>query len=381
MAQGRFSMSELSGNDIPGMARLLASTLDLGDLKSFVYASTGDQLFASYVPENLPLTEMIEQLLIKLEKLGKTGDFLAYVYVNRPGKKNVRAAIVKFFPEAVSVPDQKIDLSAQTAGVPQDDAPTNAVVPGLQRNVRPYLAKLDVRVWQNRLLKIERQVCRVELEGQALGTGFLVGPDTVLTNWHVFEIAKNAGKLDKIGCRFDYVRLPNGDTDPGQLITITGADAIDGSPYSAAEITTKPDDPPPTKDQLDYALLRLASRAGEQQIEGAPRGWIKLPAATLPLAADSPILIVQHPEGSPMKLALDTQAVIGLNGNGTRIRYRTNTEPGSSGSPVFTMDWDIVALHHSGDPKWANPAFNQGVPIELIQQRLSAKGLGNALGR
>ena len=44
-----------------------------------------------------------------------------------------------------------------------------------------------------------------------------------------------------------------------------------------------------------------------------------------------------------MKLALDTQAVVGLNGNGTRIRYRTNTDPGSSGSPVVG-DWDSVGL-------------------------------------
>jgi len=81
-----------------------------------------------------------------------------------------------------------------------------------------------------------------------------------------------------------------------------------------------------------------------------------------------------------MKLALDTQAVVGLNGNGTRIRYRTNTDPGSSGSPVFTMDWDIVALHHYGDPNWQKPLFNQGVPIELIRQHIDKSGFGNALG-
>ena len=81
-----------------------------------------------------------------------------------------------------------------------------------------------------------------------------------------------------------------------------------------------------------------------------------------------------------MKLALDTQAVIGANANGTRVRYRTNTDPGSSGSPCFTMDWDLVALHHYGDPKWLNPLFNQGVPIELIRRHIEANGLGNMLG-
>jgi hypothetical protein len=109
----------LNGKDIAELAKLLTTTLDVDDLKNFVCASTGEELFASYVPENLPLGVMIRELLIQLEKLGTTADFLAYVYVNRPGKRAVRDAIVKFFPEAIVVPGQKNDLSAQTAGVRQ----------------------------------------------------------------------------------------------------------------------------------------------------------------------------------------------------------------------------------------------------------------------
>jgi V8-like Glu-specific endopeptidase len=373
-------MGALSGEDIKKLAKLLATTLSFDDLAIFVHASTGDRLFDVFVSKDQPKIPMIVQLLNALEDLGSTEKFLAYVYVNRPGRQDVRAAIIALFPEAVAVPDKSIDLSAQKAGAPQAEAPTNAAAPGLQRNVRPYLAKLDVLVWQDRLMKIERQVCRVELAGDALGTGFLVGPDTVLTNWHVFEVARKAGKVGQLGCRFDYARLPNGQTQPGQLVMLDAAGGIDTSPYSPAEQTANPDNPLPTMEQLDYALLRLASRVGEQQIDGVARGWITLPKAVVPLAADSPILIVQHPEGTPMKLALDTQAVIGLNGNGTRLRYRTNTDPGSSGSPVFTMDWDIVALHHYGDPKWQAPLFNQGVPIELIRQHIEKGGFGNALG-
>jgi hypothetical protein len=33
------------------------------------------------------------------------------------------------------------------------------------------------------------------------------------------------------------------------------------------------------------------------------------------------------------------------------VHYRTDTAPGSSGSPVFNDQWEIVALHHSGVPK------------------------------
>jgi V8-like Glu-specific endopeptidase len=373
-------MGKLSGEDIKRLATLLSGTLSLNDLESFVYASTGDRLFVEYVAPGKPLRPTISDLLIALEDIGSTSKFLSYVYANRPGRPDVRTEIVKSFPDAVAVPEQKIELSAQTAGAPQADAPTNAHAPGLQRNVRPYLAKLDIRVWQSRLVQIERRVCRVELEGNAVGTGFLVGPDTVLTNWHVFEAAKNQGKVDALGCRFDYELLPDGKVQPGQLIMLQAGGLVDSSPYSVAEGTDKPENPLPTTAELDYALLRLASRVGEQQVDGAARGWIALPKAVLPLTADSPILIVQHPQGTPMKLAMDTQAVIGLNGNGTRINYRTNTDPGSSGSPVFTMDWDLVALHHSGDPSWVNPTYNQGVPIELVRQRIEASGFGNALG-
>ena len=48
----------------------------------------------------------------------------------------------------------------------------------------------------------------------------------------------------------------------------------------------------------------------------------------------------------PLKLAPDTEAVLSVNANGTRVRYANNTEPGSSGSPVFDINWNLVALHH-----------------------------------
>jgi hypothetical protein len=373
-------MERLSGQDIAQLARLLAGTLSFDDLESFVHASTGDRLYDVFVSPDQPKLPMLVKLLNTLEDFGKTGSFLAYVYRNRPGRADIRSAIVRLCPDAVELPTQTIELSAQKAGVAQPDAPTDAMAPGLQRNIRPYLAKLDIKVWASRLEQIERRVCRVELDGNALGTGFLVGPDTVLTNWHVAEIASNAGRLDQLGCRFDYQKLPDGRVEPGQLIALQPGGCIDSSPYSPAERTPQPDDPPPNPAELDYALLRLATRVGEQQVDGGARGWIALPESVLPLPADAPILIVQHPEGSPMKLAMDTQAVIGLNRNGTRIRYRTNTEGGSSGSPAFSMDWDLVALHHYGDPQWQRPLFNQGVPIELIRRRIDANGFGNMLG-
>ena len=92
-------------------------------------------------------------------------------------------------------------------------------------------------------------------------------------------------------------------------------------------------------------------------------------------------MIAQHPDGKPLKLAIDTESVIGVNTNRTRVRYATNTEAGSSGSPVFDLDWKLVALHHLGDPAYDHPAaYNQGVPIDKIRDRLAKTGKADALG-
>jgi V8-like Glu-specific endopeptidase len=89
------------------------------------------------------------------------------------------------------------------------------------------------------------------------------------------------------------------------------------------------------------------------------------------------LYIVQHPDGKPMQIALDTEAVVGVNEKGTRVKYTTTTEPGSSGSPCFGPDWQCVALHHSGDPKYLlqgqKPEFNQGIPLRAIRTLLQER--------
>ncbi|MHC2394885.1 hypothetical protein ACVMFA_007316 [Bradyrhizobium liaoningense] len=226
---------------------------------------------------------------------------------------------------------------------------------------------------------IERQVCRVEISGNASGTGFLVGPDAVLTNWHVVEAAKNSGRMDDVACRFDYLKLVNGSRQQGVAVGLSPEGCASYRKYSASEKTSTPDVPAPTSDELDYALLKLARPIGRED-EGGARGWIKLPEAEMPMKKGDPVIIVQHPDGSPMKLALDTDAIIAVNENGTRVRYATNTEAGSSGSPCFTLDWELIALHHFGDPAWVEPLYNQGVPAQLIRAAIVTDGQAELLG-
>src|SRR5689334_21668531 len=141
----------------------------------------------------------------------------------------------------------------------------------------------------------------------------------------------------------------------------------------------------PQPDHLDYALLRVDGAPGTEPIGGTAepgalaRKWIELPTQPYDFHPNTALFIVQHPQGDPLQLALDTDALIGVNANRTRVRYRTNTLPGSSGSPCFNSNWELVALHHGGDPDH-KPTYNQGIPIHTILKTLSGHGHKDAIG-
>jgi V8-like Glu-specific endopeptidase len=146
-----------------------------------------------------------------------------------------------------------------------------------------------------------------------------------------------------------------------------------------------PLDQDPPADRLDYALLRLAEAAGNDTVgdksnsAGNKRGFIAWPANPFNPVAGSGLSIMQHPRGDPLKLVLDDDGVMSLNGNQTRLRYETNTERGSSGSPCFTFKWELVALHHSGDPDFDpahKPAYNEGIPMTAITKLLKKREIG-----
>jgi endonuclease G, mitochondrial len=76
----------------------------------------------------------------------------------------------------------------------------------------------------------------------------------------------------------------------------------------------------------------------------------------------------------------------------TGVHYVADTMEGSSGSPVFNRNWEIVALHHSGKPfpkesvasagkrLWKGKfRVNEGVPIRAILADFKKKGLDRHL--
>ena len=268
----------------------------------------------------------------------------------------------------------------------------------LEKIVEQTSSFLNVDVWIQKIAVLQYQICRIVLDEGATavprGTGFLIGPSTVITNHHVVENAIK-GSIDpkRLRAQFDYRVLIDGSVSAGRFVKLApgGEWIIDRSPLSAVDLRPHPIETDVAEEELDYAILRLSEPVGSRPAGPAkaeagatarPRGWIDLTAPAPKAAPRSSVLIVQHPNGEPMKLAIGTNSVVGYSPSERRIRYLTNTLPGSSGSAVFDENWRILALHHSGDPSSPtnNDEYNEGIPIPAIVALLRKRGLMEKIG-
>jgi V8-like Glu-specific endopeptidase len=259
----------------------------------------------------------------------------------------------------------------------------------LEKIVNESNSFLDIAAWLGRLTEIEGYVCRIATQAalglRARGSGFLVGPSIVLTNHHV--VADVDPKQLRV--QFDYRVLKDGSTDSGTIVGVNHHSGnswkIDVAPHGAIDTQVHPIEIEPAETELDYALLRLDTPVGSLPIGPAAqgtalkkRGWLDLTQCAAQAEVSTAIVIVQHPSGLPMKLAFETNGVVGYSPNGLRMRYRTNTLRGSSGSPVFNQDLEILALHHAGDPEYPkldSGEYNEGIPIPALLKQLKQRNV------
>jgi Effector-associated domain 1/Trypsin-like peptidase domain len=224
----------------------------------------------------------------------------------------------------------------------------------------------NVEEWRVRMIKSELAVCRIEIPKYAgVGTGFLLGPNIVMTNYHVMEdVILDPDLRDTVILRFDYKKSADGKT------------LASGKEYQLMDKEWLVDYS--SEKELDYVLLCVDKVPGKEPIadqQGAPtRGW--LTPLSHSFTRGEPLLIIQHPKADPLKFAVGS--VIDIQPDGHRVRYSANTLGGSSGSPCFTANWELVALHRAGERRVA-PTYNEGVPFSAILERLKRKGLTERL--
>ena len=230
--------------------------------------------------------------------------------------------------------------------------------------------------------------------GRKFGTGFLVGPDLIITNMHLFDDLIGTMGAAEVPKRFlavfdyEFGELPSsfdalhdehrftvvGFSDPHWLVTSSPAHSRDG-------LIDLPTDQEvlELRHCLDFAVIRLTNAVGKQSIPHRgmqPRGWFR--AAALSDANYDPniqIAVLQHPQGFHRMFSFGrlTEAPKCK----SRVRYdRAGTSKGSSGSPCIVPNAGLIGLHNAAVKPNGVLKANQAIRFDRIQEMIQPV-LGN----
>jgi hypothetical protein len=277
-------------------------------------------------------------------------------------------------PSIVTLATLPSSIEVWAAG---DKAAQPLASPGLEKLINAAAGFADVAVFRHGLAEAEVRTAQIEIGGKVHGTGFLVGKSLLLTNWHVVQNARANAVA-----RFDHKVLPGGTVaGKGRVVPFAADWLVAQSPHDSPQLELGKEGPPPGT--WDFALIRLAEPVASQGIGpqqsagGDPRGHYDLDGSDYDFENGEPLLIVGHPNGRPMQLSYASPSGAKRIKHLNRVRYHTNTEGGSSGSPVFNRNWRVVALHHAAGPTTLpgefnlhTRDFNQGIAIAAIVTNL-----------
>ncbi|MFN7937760.1 MAG: DNA/RNA non-specific endonuclease [Bryobacteraceae bacterium] len=207
-----------------------------------------------------------------------------------------------------------------------------------------------------------KAVARILLpNGVPEGTGFLISDRLLITNNHVIPTAKAA---ETMFAEFGY------EIDLGKRTPAPVRFRLDPKAFFETD----------DRDDLDYTVVALGAPLTSGTAT-TPFGRCPLSAAEMKHTVGEPINIVEHPDGDYKQVVVRENRLV--HRGGTVLHYLTDTEPGSSGSPVFNDQWQVVALHHWGGPHREVDAggqpldreVNEGIRISAIVGELKERSL------
>jgi endonuclease G len=174
----------------------------------------------------------------------------------------------------------------------------------------------------------KRKVAKIVLiqNGKKLGygTGFMVSKSLLLTNWHVFKEAALARESE---AHFFYEFDAKG--RPGTPVVFN----FDTTRFYNNE-------------ELDYCFVAVQPKDVSGKVSLESIGYLFLDRGLGKIGEKDieRLNIIHHPQGDYKQISIRENLFKDV--NETKIFYETDTAPGSSGSPVFNDQWQVVGLHH-----------------------------------
>ena len=195
--------------------------------------------------------------------------------------------------------------------------------------------------WIQRAIEVSRSVCRV-MTPDGVGTGFLIGPSTLMTNNHVIRTAAVA---EQSLVEFNY------EQDLRGRFLQTTRYRLDSEVFH-------------TNAALDYTIVGIKSDSNLPSVE--TWGALDLNPYADPVPSEH-VVIIQHPNGGLKQIAMTANQVVKV--EPPHILYTTDTMQGSSGAPVFNDQWQVIAIHHAGasEKNLARKFTNEGVLMSAIK--------------
>ena len=221
------------------------------------------------------------------------------------------------------------------------------------------------------LARVSRWVCLIKTK-IGVSTGFLVGPDLVLTCNHcVSDLHGNPAGSGGAYCHFDVRTLTDGTTtSAGTAVPFARDEWLLDSDQVALPASDESDSD--AMAMLNYAVIKLARAVGTDPVDGNVdhRGWFSLRPLPKQSVAD-PIFVLSHPEGGPLKLSAGN--LRGWDSTGTRLIHDATTIGGSSGAPCLNDRLEVIGVHErrfTTTPTPIDEPRKGAVCIDSIVQRI-----------
>jgi endonuclease G len=177
--------------------------------------------------------------------------------------------------------------------------------------------------------KVARIVIKENDKRVGFATGFMVSKNLMLTNWHVFQ-SKEIATSSEAHFFYEYDNL-------GHPIDPVIFKMDDSKFYNNKE--------------LDYCFVGIAPMDINNEYSLDNIGYLYLDklVGKLGEVGVEKLNIIHHPLGDYKQLSIRENLFVGI--DDVKIYYETDTAQGSSGSPVFNDQWQVVGLHHKSIAK------------------------------